>query len=72
MTLKLAPEAADVLLAAREVAPQLGVSEGNLAQWRYNGTGPKFVKLGRLVRYRQSDVQAFIDANTRSNTAGDR
>jgi hypothetical protein len=29
---------------------------------RVAGTGIPFVRLGRLVRYRQSDVKAFLDA----------
>lgn len=31
-----------------------------LVQWRYKGTGPRFVRFGRHVRYRRSDVEAWI------------
>lgn len=55
-----------------EVAPVLGTTEAGLAQMRYRGTGPKFVKVGAghrgRVLYRWSDVRAFLDANTVQRT----
>lgn len=55
-----------------EVAPVLGTSEAGLAQMRYRGTGPKFVKVGAghrgRVLYRWSDVREFLDANTVQRT----
>jgi hypothetical protein len=29
--------------------------------WRKEGRGPKFLRCGRLVKYRLSDVESFID-----------
>lgn len=53
------------LLPPTPVAEALGITTGNLAQMRYRGTGPKFIKLGaRSVRYRWCDVEAWIEANT--------
>lgn len=37
-------------------------------KWRVLGTGPKFKKVGHLVRYRRGDVQAWLDGNTFSST----
>ena len=52
-----------MLLTSQEVADQLGITEGTLRNWRYEGEGPKYVKLRkRLVRYRLADVQAYVDA----------
>ncbi|WP_145013436.1 helix-turn-helix transcriptional regulator [Mycobacterium marseillense] len=51
-----------------EVAKALFTSEAGLAQMRYRGTGPKFVKVGRRVLYRWSDVHAYLDANTCQRT----
>ena len=34
-----------------------------LAQWRYRGRGPKFVRFGNRVLYLGSDLNAFLDAN---------
>ncbi|GAA1980408.1 helix-turn-helix domain-containing protein [Nocardiopsis rhodophaea] len=46
-----------------EVAEYLGVPERTLSQWRYLEKGPKWSKVGRHVRYRWSDVEAWLDAN---------
>lgn len=53
---------------AAEVAPVLHTTESGLAQMRYRGTGPKFIKVGKKVIYRWSDVRAFLDANTVQRT----
>jgi hypothetical protein len=47
-----------------QVAPVLDTSLAGLAQMRYRGTGPKFVKRGKRVLYRWSDIRAYLDANT--------
>ncbi|MDG3012184.1 helix-turn-helix domain-containing protein [Rhodococcus sp. D2-41] len=52
-----------------EVAEYLQVTVSDLAQKRFRGAGPKFVKLGnRQIRYRWSDVQAWLDQQTASIT----
>lgn len=51
----------DRLLWPDEVAELLGVPVGTLANWRYQGRGPAFAKVGRHVRYRRRDVDAWID-----------
>jgi len=45
-----------------EVAARLGVSPFTLRAWRYRGVGPRFLKLGRAVRYRPDDVDAYLRA----------
>lgn len=52
----------------KEVAEYLHQTEDSLAQTRYRGTGPKFIKHGRKVLYRWSDVYAYLDANTVQRT----
>lgn len=55
--------------SAKEVAAYLHTSEAGLAQMRYRGRGPKFIKVGpRKVIYRWSDVKAYLDANTLQRT----
>lgn len=57
------------LASAAEVAELLHTSEAGLAQLRYRGTGPKFVKVGgRKVLYRWSDVHEYLNANTMQRT----
>ena len=44
---------------------------GTLAQWRYLGRFTDelpWIKIGRNVRYRESDVLAFISNNQTSST----
>jgi predicted DNA-binding transcriptional regulator AlpA len=54
----------DHLLRASAVAEWLGTSEGRLANLRSLGLGPAFVKIGHAVRYRRSDIEAYLEANT--------
>lgn len=50
-----------ILLTRREAAAYLGVAEQTLAVWKCTGRRSlPFVKIGRLVRYRQADLDAFI------------
>jgi hypothetical protein len=51
-----------------EVAQFLHQTEAAMAQDRYRGIGPKFIKHGRRVLYRWSDVYAYLDANTVQRT----
>lgn len=53
----------DRLLWPEEVAEMLGVPIGTLANWRYQGRGSAFVKVGRHIRCRRTDVAGWIDAH---------
>jgi len=49
------------LLTSRETAEFLGLPESTLSQWRSQRRGPPYIKLeSRLVRYRRSDLEAYI------------
>ena len=50
------------LLSAEEVSEYLDVPKGTLANWRYLGRGPAFVRLGRHIRYRADDLAGWIEA----------
>lgn len=56
------------LLTSAELGHRLGKSPGALAQWRYLGVGPRFIKAGKSVRYRLSDVESWLDQQTRQQT----
>jgi excisionase family DNA binding protein len=49
------------LLRADEVAEFLGVPLKTLYQWRYKGVGPAGVRVGRHLRYRVVDVEAWVE-----------
>lgn len=49
----------------KEAAKFLDVSPGTLQVWRSTRRYPlPFVKIGRKVRYRLSDLQAFVQSRT--------
>jgi predicted DNA-binding transcriptional regulator AlpA len=57
------------LVTPADAARQVCVSVGALAQLRYLGTGPRFVKLGvKTVRYRQQDLDEWIEKSLRDST----
>jgi len=45
-----------------EVSEYLGVAAKTLRNWRSMGIGPRSTKIGGYIRYRWSDVDAFIEA----------
>ncbi len=51
---------ADRLLQLQEVAERTTFSENTLRYWRQKGQGPRAVKIGRRLVYRESDVDAWI------------
>jgi predicted DNA-binding transcriptional regulator AlpA len=55
----------DVLAAAA----RCGLSVSTLNKLRLVGGGPRFAKLGRAVRYRVADIDAWIEASLRSSTS---
>lgn len=59
----------DMLHKAAPVAERFGITVAALAQMRYMGKGPRFIKLsGKQVRYRESDIQTWLDQQTRDRT----
>lgn len=46
----------------------LNVKPETLNQWRWNGRGPKFIKLNRSVRYRLADLEAFLEERVFTST----
>jgi predicted DNA-binding transcriptional regulator AlpA len=59
----------DRVVNQKEAATLLGVSTRTLERHRVTGTGPRFTKLGRLVRYRQQDLADFVDRNLHTSTS---
>jgi predicted DNA-binding transcriptional regulator AlpA len=57
------------LNSVEEAATKTGMSVSTLNKWRVTGFGPKFVKLGKRVLYRDEDIEAFITAGIRSSTS---
>ena len=56
-------------LTERAVAELLGLSVATLRAWRHRGKGPRFLRLGRSVRYLPSDVADFVRASAVDTTS---
>jgi predicted DNA-binding transcriptional regulator AlpA len=61
----------DPLLSDRDVGRITGRARSTLQKDRVAGNGIPFVRLGRLVRYRQSDVTAYLDALPRRRSTSE-
>jgi hypothetical protein len=57
------------IMTVRETAAYLGLTKSTLDGWRCRGAGPIFLKLGKAVRYRVEDLDAFVAANVRTSTS---
>ena len=62
------PELPDPLYLTPEAADLLKSKHRTLERWRTTGDGPTFIKLGRRVAYRLTDLQAFVDRQSRKHT----
>ena len=57
------------LLDQREAARLLNLSIRTMERMRLQGGGPLYVKCGRSVRYRTSDIEAWIAARVVDSTS---
>jgi excisionase family DNA binding protein len=57
------------LLTQAEAAELLCLGERTLERLRLVGGGPKFVRLGRSIRYRLADVEAWVAARVVGSTS---
>ncbi|MCJ0824981.1 helix-turn-helix domain-containing protein [Luteimonas sp. 50] len=49
-------------LSKDAAAAALGIHPFTLKRWRMRGYGPQCVKVGGRLRYRQSDIQAWLES----------
>lgn len=59
----------DKLLSEKEVARLINMSLSFLQHDRQRGGGIPFIKIGATVRYRKSDVDAYLSRQSRLHTA---
>lgn len=55
---------AGVMMSPRDVAAQLNVPLATVYRWNHMGDGPPRVRIGRHVRYRLEDVEAWVESQT--------
>lgn len=51
-------------LDERQLCAELGISQVTTTKWRARAEGPPFIKVGRLVRYRRDEVDAWLASRT--------
>ncbi|MEI9995649.1 MAG: DNA-binding protein [Rhizomicrobium sp.] len=57
------------LLDPTAAGDYVGLRPQHLAKLRCFGGGPRFLKLGRKVRYHPSDLDTWLDAHKHASTA---
>ena len=57
------------LLSPREVAVHLGVPVGTIYAWRLKGTAPRAIRVGKHLRFRPADLEAWCEANSNPTDA---
>ena len=57
------------LLTPGQTSKRLKIAKQTLARWRVEGKGPRFVRLGNRVFYRNVDLEAFLTSRVFSSTA---
>ena len=55
---------------AQEVADMLKVSKNTVINWRRQGKLP-YLKIGRVILFKESDIQKLMDESTRTDTCKD-
>lgn len=53
----------------RSAASVLGVQPRTLESWRLRGGGPRYVQVGRLIRYRRLTLEQWLAERERSSTS---
>lgn len=46
-------------LTPDQVAERYQISPDSLKEWRYKGVGPRYLRIGKRVRYRESDLEQW-------------
>ncbi|MBP9692995.1 MAG: DNA-binding protein [Alphaproteobacteria bacterium] len=56
-------------LTPKQLSERWNVPLATLSQWRWNGLGPDYMKLGRHIAYRLREIERFEAEKLRRNTA---
>jgi predicted DNA-binding transcriptional regulator AlpA len=59
----------DPLLSQKQAARIVGLSVRTLERHRLAGTGPRYARLGRMIRYRECDLAEWVYVSLRTSTS---
>jgi DNA-binding transcriptional MerR regulator len=62
----------DKLLSTAEVADRIGVAEVTLRYWRMHGTGPRWARVGRKIKYTERDLEVWWRAQLKLSDSEQR
>lgn len=57
------------LASPADLTRVLGIPKNTQNDWRSKGRGPKFLKIGRAVRYRREEVIEWLESQEYASTA---
>jgi excisionase family DNA binding protein len=63
--------ATEPLMTVEQVADYLNVPVRTVYRWRLTGTGPRGARVGRYVRFRKVDVDAWFERQAQKENGGD-
>jgi excisionase family DNA binding protein len=49
-------------LSLQQASQYIGVSQAALRTWKRDGKGPAFFRAGKLLKFRKTDLDAWIEA----------
>lgn len=58
------------IISTATAAEILGVTPGTLRYWRYMDQGPQSFRVGRHVKYRRGDVDAWVASQIAATARG--
>lgn len=58
-----------IVMDTREAAAFVRLGKNTLERFRLTGEGPAFLKLGGSVRYRQTDLEAWLESRLTHSTS---
>lgn len=59
----------DEIIPTKTASKIVGLSVSTLTKLRLTGGGPRYLRLGRAIRYRRSDLNAWMEASTHASTS---
>jgi excisionase family DNA binding protein len=62
-------EAMMTVLNTKEAADYVRLGKPTLERFRLTGDGPQYAKLGGAVRYRQADLDAWLESRLTTSTS---
>lgn len=57
-----------IFLTSIDLAKRWMMPDKTLSQWRWNGRGPKFTKIGRHILYKIEDIEKFEEEKSYNHT----